>query len=596
MSVTELVEAVKKLDALRAEVAAALQRARAENNAAAIDEAKSLLITIDDETDDVLIEGLDGFAADLVDMRRRLEEITRRTRDWPFVGTEEHEIQFRDELADNDFEDEGPTAANPQPRTVPNDVVPVVVPGWSDTYTQLWDTMVIRPEWYDKAIMLAKKIVVGQPKYAAAVHGTGVPWWFVGVVHAMECGLKFTTHLHNGDKLTGRTVRVPKGRPPVVEGFPIDWVYSARDAIAYERLTGVTDWSLPSVLYHWHRFNGIQNKYKKLGIPTPYLWSGSKHYVKGKYVRDGEFDPNAVSKQVGAAVLLKALIELGAVSLDTNRVVVGNAAAAIRDVASLTIDATGTAFKHITAELDYPGPLGIGSNDISVRRIQEWLNLHGFVTSIDSDFGNSTATQLDKFAAANGRVPEGKLNEELWALLTAPLRKALAPVSPASTLEETIVKVAQQHIDQMPTEVGGNNRGPWVRAYMRGKEGASKKWCAGFVCLVIEQACRDLQEAMPFKRRVGVDDLVSDAKDEKRFIAESELSSPLARKSKIRPGCLFVVRASQTDWTHVGIVLSAMSDTFDTLEGNTGGDGGTDGANARRGNRSYRNKDFLRIL
>ncbi|NKM69393.1 hypothetical protein [Rhizobium laguerreae] len=591
------VEAVKELDALRAEVAAALQLARAENNQAAIDQARSLLSMIDDETDDAVAGIFEGFAADLADMRSRLEDITRKVKGWPFAEDEGHEVQFRAKLADNDFEDKGPKSKNVTAGAAPEDVVPVVAKGWSDAYIDLWNTMVIRPEWYDKAIALAKKIVAGQSKYAAAVQGMNVPWWFVGVVHAMECGLKFGTHLHNGDSLVRRTVRVPKGRPPVVESFPIDWVYSARDAIAYERLTGVKDWSLPSVLFHWHRFNGIQNNYKELGIPTPYLWSASKHYVKGKYVQDGVFDPNAVSKQVGAAVLLKALIDLGAVTLDAKQVVVGNPAAATQDVSSLVVDASGAAFKHIAAELDYPGPLHTGSpKDISVRRIQEWLYLHGFVTPIDSDFGNSTAEQLEKFATANGRVAAGTLSEELWALLTAPLRKAMAPLSPAETLEDTIVKVAQQHIDQMPSEIGGNNKGPWVRAYMRGKEGASQKWCAGFVCLVVEQAARDLQTKMPFKRKVGVDDLVKDAQAENRFIGETELSTPLLRKSKARPGRLFVVRESPTDWTHVGIVLSPMADTFDTLEGNTGGDGGTDGPNARRGNRSYLNKDFLRIL
>ena len=48
-----------------------------------------------------------------------------------------------------------------------------------------------------------------------------------------------------------------------------------------------------------------------MGRPTPYLWSFSKLYEKGKYVADGRFDPEAVSKQCGAAVMIRALVDRG---------------------------------------------------------------------------------------------------------------------------------------------------------------------------------------------------------------------------------------------------------------------------------------------
>jgi hypothetical protein len=131
---------------------------------------------------------------------------------------------------------------------------------------------------------------------------------------------------------------------------------------------------------------------------------------------------------------------------------------------------------------------------------------------------------------------------------------------------------------------------------MQGQDGKDQKWCAGFVCLIVAQAARDLGTNPPFKRQVGVDALVEDAKKNDRFIAENEVSDPIERKSKLRAGRIFVVRNTPTDWTHTGIVLGLNDQTFDTLEGNTGGDGGTDGANARQGNRSYTKKDFLRLI
>lgn len=596
----DTMEQVAELERLRGEAFDALQRAKADSDLAAIAKAKALLIQIDDAIDDAVMGIFKGLATNLADIRNQLEAATKNAKDWPFG---DHETQFRDELQDNDFEDKGPVADPPPPAPVASDIVPTVTKGWSDNYEKLWETMTIRPEWRGQAEAIAKRIIQAQGKYAAAVAGTVVPWWFLAVVHSMECGLDFSTHPHNGDKLTARTVRVPKGRPPVVDHFPIDWVDSARDAIVYERLDKVTDWSLPSVLYHWHRYNGINNKYKTLQIPTPYLWSGSQHYIKGKYVADHEFDVNAVSKQVGAAVILKTLIELGAVILGDKQArgdkqaLVANPVAATQSIASLALVVSGEGFKHIEAELAFPGALGIGSpKGKGVRRLQEWLNLHGFPTSIDSEFGQSTAEQLGKLAAKHGRPAPANLDEELWAVLTAPLRKALAPISGAASLEEAVVKVAAQHIAQQPAEVGGNNRGPWVRTYMGGEDGVEKKWCAGFACLVIRQAARDMGTDMPFERQVGVDELVADAKKDKRFISEGEVTTPLLRQSKIRPGYLFVVRKTATDWVHTGIVLNVMPETFDTLEGNTGGDAGVDGPNARRGNRSYPKKDFIRIL
>ena len=96
------------------------------------------------------------------------------------------------------------------------------------------------------------------------------------------CGL--TSICTTATPLSGRTTQVPPGRP-AAGSPPFTWEQSAHDAIQFERLDRVTDWSLPNVLFNWHRYNGINNEYKRRGIPTPYLWSGSTHYKKGKYVR-----------------------------------------------------------------------------------------------------------------------------------------------------------------------------------------------------------------------------------------------------------------------------------------------------------------------
>ncbi|MDM0053522.1 DUF1353 domain-containing protein [Variovorax sp. J22R115] len=179
-------------------------------------------------------------------------------------------------------------------------------------YEKLFATCMVRPERKGEVAWHVQKLLQYRPRYEKVGAATEVPWWFIGVVHALEASFNFHGHLHNGDPLSGRTVQVPKGRPPVWNP-PNDWETSAIDAITYEKLANIGDWSVSRALYRWERYNGYG--YHARNINSPYLWSFSNHYTKGKYVKDGVFDANAVSKQCGAAVMLRALQAAGAVSL-----------------------------------------------------------------------------------------------------------------------------------------------------------------------------------------------------------------------------------------------------------------------------------------
>jgi lysozyme family protein len=55
--------------------------------------------------------------------------------------------------------------------------------------------------------------------------------------------------------------------------------------------------------------------YQGKGIFSPYLWSGTNFYTKGKYLSDHIFDPNAVSRAIGVVPLLRRMHELGKISL-----------------------------------------------------------------------------------------------------------------------------------------------------------------------------------------------------------------------------------------------------------------------------------------
>jgi hypothetical protein len=124
----------------------------------------------------------------------------------------------------------------------------------------------------------------------------------------MESSLDFRKHLHNGDPLTARTVHVPAGRPPDGEP-PFTWEESAGDALRLRRIPRWDDWTVPGVLYQLEGYNGWGYRLYHPHVLSPYLWSYSGHYSSGKYVADGRWSDTAVSKQCGAAVIVRRMAE-----------------------------------------------------------------------------------------------------------------------------------------------------------------------------------------------------------------------------------------------------------------------------------------------
>ncbi len=183
-----------------------------------------------------------------------------------------------------------------------------------DQYRQMFDSCEINPDRATTVDRLASAIASNKDRYNGVGTPLNIPWFFIGIVHNMECSLKFTEHLHNGDPLTASTVNVPKGRPKGTP--PFTWEQSATDSLTFQGLDHVTDWTLPGVLYQLEKYNGFGYRTTRPEVFTPYLWSFSNHYTKGKFVSDHKFDPDAASNQCGAAVLLRSMSENGAISFD----------------------------------------------------------------------------------------------------------------------------------------------------------------------------------------------------------------------------------------------------------------------------------------
>lgn len=176
---------------------------------------------------------------------------------------------------------------------------------YRDIYARAWRDCEVLPHRRREVESAVSRMLVHKPRYLAIQRQTGVPWWFTAIVHKMECNLSFEKHLHNGDSLQARTWRVPKGRPKTHAG-PFTFEESAADALTYDGIPQVKAWSIERAAFMFEKYNGYG--YHSRGINSPYLWSFSNQYARGKFERDHVYNPNLVSEQTGAMVLLKALM------------------------------------------------------------------------------------------------------------------------------------------------------------------------------------------------------------------------------------------------------------------------------------------------
>lgn len=176
-------------------------------------------------------------------------------------------------------------------------------------YTRLLKTVKIKKSWLNGFKNVAAKARANQARYEeiSAKLGGGVPWEFIAAIHNLESGMNFNKHLHNGDSLRKRTRRVPAGRPRTGKP-PFTWEESAVDALKMKGLHKVEDWSWERMCYELERYNGFGYRLYHSHVLSPYLWSGTNHYVRGKYVRDGKFSNTAISRQAGAIGILKVLM------------------------------------------------------------------------------------------------------------------------------------------------------------------------------------------------------------------------------------------------------------------------------------------------
>jgi hypothetical protein len=243
----------------------------------------------------------------------------------------------------------------------------------------------------------------------------------------------------------------------------------------------------------------------------------------------------------------------------------------------------------IQNEIELNCQLLVGASGLPVRRVQEWLTLRGYGLAIDGIYGQVTAEVITRFQEDSSLDATGRVDEETFAYLVQPMQEILRQrLTTCESVSVALLEYARAHLKQHPREVGGQNRGPWVRLYMNGNEGSQWLWCAGFVSFILHQATESLNVSMPIPGSFSCGTLVAQAQAAGLFLSEADASN-----REIPPGSLFLVRRTENDWTHVGIVEEADERFFRTIEGNTNDEGDNEGYEVCARSRGYGNKDFI---
>ena len=127
---------------------------------------------------------------------------------------------------------------------------------------------------------------------------TGLPPELIAAIHYRESTGNFDATIKDGSKL------------PAGVSFVDDAVNISNDANyvifkeAYNMSADSVDVIAMLSIAEVHNGTG----YYKMGLNSPYLYSGTNLYTKGKYDADGHYNPDLVDKQPGIFLLICSIL------------------------------------------------------------------------------------------------------------------------------------------------------------------------------------------------------------------------------------------------------------------------------------------------
>jgi lysozyme family protein len=181
-----------------------------------------------------------------------------------------------------------------------------------ERYTHFWNVMKINPGVIPYADSACNLLITGKDKFQKLSTLTHVPWGVIAVIAYREYGflyekgkppaLRWDKSLGQGDAWNLPSVHEPAHRGPFK-----GWLEAGYDALVNcpPFAAKWRDWSPGGSLALLVKYNG--EGYDNIGIPDPYILSGTDQYIKGKYGSDGRYNPNLVDKELGCAVLISRM-------------------------------------------------------------------------------------------------------------------------------------------------------------------------------------------------------------------------------------------------------------------------------------------------
>lgn len=225
--------------------------------------------------------------------------------------------------------------------------------------------------------------------------------------------------------------------------------------------------------------------------------------------------------------------------------------------------------------------LRLGMQGDDVRMLQRKLIERGFAVHSEGVFDRETELAVRDFQASNmdqhgvPLVVDGKVGPLTWFSLTHPKPamvqpaaidfRTMPPKSAGGTaLARRALEAAIGELKAGAGEVGGDNRGPFVRKYHSVTGVAEgQPWCASFVSWCYLEAAGQDRSKLPFRPTAGSRDLL-------RQLSNKGLAHRPGSGHMPAPGDLvFWWRESLNSHKgHVGIVHQVKDGMLYTIEGN----------------------------
>lgn len=473
-------------------------------------------------------------------------------------------------------------------------------------YQSLFGRMSLRRQHLPEIDGIYRAVIANSAvsKYKQVESAIGVPWFVVGIIHNLEASLRFDRHLHNGDRLTAKTVRVPAGRPRVGSP-PFKWHDSAIDALKMKKLEQWTDWSVAGIAYVLENYNGWGYRKHHPHVKTPYLWSFTTNYVSGKYVADGQFSDDAVSRQCGGMALLRYLMEKES-----------SVASRVAFEADDSEDDNTSTFPKIdgpeesdtpsdprpTSRPPYPERYLVRDEsetppiDPDVRVLQIRLRDLGITIGIDGQFGLDTEEAVKLFQARSTNAQsepleiDGIVGPETWEALfgpgSVPATADDVPIH-ANALARAVLDIASGEIGVREKPLG-SNRGPRVDDYIRSvglnPTDDSYPWCMCFVYFCFKTAASKVGVTNLVPKTGGVHLAWNGSRNLGDTVKVIKASEARRNPALVKPGMVFFIDTGGNRG-HVGIVSVNDNGMLETIEGNTNEGGSREGIGVFRRNR-----------